>query len=240
MKSWHLSIAVVSLLAWNSYVGAALPSADDFSPIKNSILQSNSKALQAGSIISLNHAIALNGRYYSAGTELIVDQNGDLSTVEFEKDQPKKEQLVDAGININELTNDEFMVLNQDESTGEITPYNLTNDFEFAGPTVKKTKRSGVTNCYHVVKILVRDRISLYGVAAYMAAPQLKAAGWHRYADYDSAPEGSVCVFNKGGIQTSSGGHIYGHVGVKGASGIANPTSGFHLKRPFLGCWNEV
>jgi len=47
------------------------------------------------------------------------------------------------------------------------------------------------------VKILVRDRITLYGVAAYMAAPQLKSAGWHRYTDYDAAPEGSVCVLIK-------------------------------------------
>jgi hypothetical protein len=134
----------------------------------------------------------------------------------------------------------EYTVLDQNEKTGEIEPYYLQRDFEFAGPYSVKRKRGGVTNCYHVVKAMVRDRIELYGVAAYMAAPQLREAGWHRYADYESAPEGSVCVFNKGGIETTSGGHIYGHIGVKGASGIANPTSGFHLKRPFLGCWNEV
>jgi len=138
MKSWPFSIAVVSLLAWNTYVEASLPSSIELSPINNSTFYSNPKALQAGSIISLSHAIALNGRYYSAGTELIVDQNGDLSTVEFEKDQPQKEQVVDAGINIRELSNEEYIVLVQDDTSGEIVPYNLPFDYEYAGPSVKK------------------------------------------------------------------------------------------------------
>ncbi len=226
-------------IQFNSHAFAAR-TMDDLQSINASNGISRETRLQAGSIIALNNSITLRGKFIPIGSELIVDNLGNLSLVNSIKNKQENEDLLDTGANINELYPSEFTVLNQNELTGEIEPYNLADDFNVAGPTVGRGKRSGVTNCYHVVKYLVRERITLYGVAAYMAAPQLKEAGWHRYVDYDSAPEGSVCVFNKGGIPTTSGGQIYGHIGVKGASGIANPTSGFHLKRPFLGCWNEV
>ena len=199
-----------------------------------------SNNIKAGSVIALNMPLNIDGIYLERGTELIVDEDGYLSQSVYSAINKESSEVLKHNININQLYTYEYTTLSQDEETGEITPYNLPNDFDIAGPVRIRSKRSGVTNCYHVVKALVKNRIELYGVAAFMAAPQLREAGWHRYANYDSAPEGSICVFNKGGIVTTSGGHIYGHIGVKGASGIANPTSGFHLKRPFLGCWNEV
>jgi hypothetical protein len=234
---WVLALTSICQFSSNSY--AALTKDDD-NTIKISTQEKADARFKAGSVIALNLPLHLDGVYLERGTELIIDNEGNLSQIVFDSKNKSPSEVLKHAINIKELYAYEYTVLNQDEETGEISPYNLPNDFDIAGPMKVRSKRNGVTNCYHVVKALVKDRIELYGVAAYMAAPQLKEAGWHRYADYDSAPEGSVCVFNKGGIVTTSGGHIYGHIGVKGASGIANPTSGFHLNRPFLGCWNEV
>lgn len=234
---WVLALTSICQFSSNTY--AAL-SKDDVNTIKQSNSEIYNSNIKAGSVIALNLPIHLGGVFLERGSELIIDGDGNLSQIVYDSNKKNASEVLKHAINIKELYAYEYTILNQDENLGEISPYNLPNDFDIAGPMKVRSKRNGVTNCYHVVKALVKERIELYGVAAYMAAPQLREAGWHRYSDYDSAPEGSVCVFNKGGIVTTSGGHIYGHIGVKGASGIANPTSGFHLKRPFLGCWNEV
>ncbi len=234
MNKFKMTFLVLTYFQLCSLSFAALPK-DDSSFYDQKI----ENKIEAGTVIALNKSLSIHGKLIPIGSELIVDNSGNLSLVNVGKPNSEVQEIVDTGINLNELYSTEYTILNQNESTGEIDPYNLLNDLDYAGPTVSRTKRNGVTNCYHVVKALVKDRIELYGVAAYMAAPQLRKAAWHRYANYDEAPTGSICVFNKGGLVTTSGGHIYGHIGVKGASGIANPLSGFHLKRPFLGCWNE-
>ena len=195
--------------------------------------------ISAGSVIALNRSLNMNGVSLPMGSELIVGVDGQLSLVQSNKNSIDGDDIIETGTSINDLSNMDFTLLKQNAKTGEIEDYNLPSDFQVAGPGANRGKHHGVTNCYHVVKALVHRRITLTGIAAYMAAPQLQAAGWHRYANYDAAPRGSVCVFAAGGIPTTSGGQRYGHVGVKGAGGIANPLSGFHLKRPFLGCWNE-
>lgn len=194
---------------------------------------------QLGSVISVNRDINLENKVIAKGSELVVGATGDLALVEVNDKGEATGNMSETGLNIRDLNAWEYTLLTQDEETGEILGYNIPDDFDLAGPGHARKKRSGVTNCFHVVKQLVRGRISLFGVAAYMAAPQLRAAGWRRFASYAAAPYGAICVFAAGGKRTASGGQIYGHVGVKGAGGVANPMSGFHLLRPFLGCWNE-
>lgn len=194
---------------------------------------------QLGSVIALNRDLKIGARVLPKGSELVVGAEGVLSAVSVDSLGEATGDLIDTGLKIDDLTEAEYTLLEQNEESGEIEAFNIPDDLQVAGRSGGRRRRSGVTNCYHVVKQIVRRRISLTGVAAYMAAPQLRAAGWRRYDNYSSAPMGSVCVFAAGGIRTPSGGHIYGHVGVKGAGGVANPTSGFHLQRPFLGCWNE-
>ena len=196
-------------------------------------------ALPAGSIITTTHDLILNGRLIPQGSDLILDGEGKISLVGGQQEGLAAEEIIDTGASINDLGTMDYSILHQNDLTGQIEEDLMFDESYAMGRGRKGGRKSGVTNCYHVVKAIVRHRITLTGVAAYMAAPQLARAGWVRYADYNSAPMGSVCVFAAGGIRTPSGGHIYGHVGVKGAGGIANPTSGFHLQRPFLGCWNE-
>jgi hypothetical protein len=236
-SSAKLAIGVLIALQTSQAAMADMGSAGMISPNGSVLSQADAgSSLALGSVIAINHDLTLGGRLIRQGSEMIVGEGGSLALVGTDD---AKGEVVETGATINDLGAMEYTVLQQNEETGEIEPFNIPDDFRMSGPGGGAGHRSGVTNCYHVVKQIVRNRITLTGVAAYMAAPQLERAGWRRYASYESAPMGSVCVFAPGGIPTRSGGQIYGHVGVKGASGIANPTSGFHLKRPFLGCWNE-
>jgi hypothetical protein len=231
---------LIMALQFNPGALAGYNSADDSSSSTSiSSMLNFTPRLASGSVIALNRDLTLKDRFLPQGSELVIDEDGSLSLIGTNTTGEALEELVEIGANVNELNASEYTILDQDEETGEITAYNLPDDFKVAGRGRVRAKRGGVTKCYHVVKQIVRRRITLTGGSAYMAAPQLAAAGWRRYSDYASAPSGSVCVFSPGGVRTTSGGHIHGHVGVKGAGGIANPTSGFHLQRPFLGCWNE-
>lgn len=205
------------------------------------ISESNAETFQ-NSIAVLNRATILDGTLYPLGTEFLISDDGFLYQVS--NDPATHEVLINTiSSNITDLPTDLLTIVSVDPTTGEIPEYFLPIDLMEAGKHRggggRGRGRGGVTNCYHVVKGIVRRRISLDGGSAYMAAPLLEKAGWRHFSSYDDAPIGSVCVFNPGGKVTTSGGHIHGHVGVKGAGGIANPTSGFALERPFLGCWNE-
>lgn len=200
-----------------------------------SLLQN--RILEAGNVIATNRDMNLGDLFLPKGTELVVGEEGTLSTIT--NSESVEEKVIDLGINIQDLTAEDYTVLQLDEETGELKDYNIPSDLQVAGRGRARKKRGGTTYCYRAVKQIVHRRITLTGVAAYMAAPQLRSAGWRHYSSYDSAPMGSVCVFGRGGRVTRSGGHKYGHVGVKGAGGIANPVEGFHLGRPFLGCWSE-
>jgi hypothetical protein len=236
----YLALAVIASLQFGMFATAEESNFDLNSGILPvSVLRLEQPGPQVGSVIALNREMTAKDRTLSMGSELVIGDGGSLSAVEVNSNGEATGTLTDIGLKLEDLVPTDYTLLKQDETTGEIEDFSLPEDLQLAGPGGGRSKRHGVTNCFHVVKQIVRHRITLTGVAAYMAAPELRAAGWHRYASYSAAPMGSVCVFGAGGVHTTSGGQIYGHVGVKGAGGIANPMSGFHLKRPFLGCWNE-
>lgn len=232
MKKFWIPLVLASALNALPLFASPAPDSDLGLDRRSSDIAAPARAADGVEILALNQDTTLGGRPVAKGTEVIADETGALLLV------GANSELVDSGARLENLDPSLFTRLTQNEQTGEIEPYNLPDDFLVAGPGGHRGHHGGVTNCYHAVKALVRRRISLSGVAAYEAAPQLEHAGWHRF-DYGSAPRGSVCVFGAGGEATASGGQRYGHIGVKGAGGIANPESGFHLNRPFLGCWHE-
>lgn len=181
---------------------------------------------------AIHKAMTIGGKNYDAGTEVYIDDEG--NAIAFTGGN--RDAAIDMGMRADQFKCDEITVVEVDPETGESKPYNIPLDFQMAGKA-KPKKRGGTTHCYRAVKAKVAHKIKLTGVAAYMAAPQLRKAGWRETKNYGSAPNGSICVFAAGGKKTASGGHKYGHIGIKGTSGITNPKAGFDLKRPFIGCF---
>ncbi len=191
------------------------------------------------SFIALNRDMTIDGKSYRYGTEIYFDDQGNAFIYQGDSDD-----VIPVSLKTNHVNCKQITVLPYDRETGEIGEYNIPIDFELAGKKTKPKKRGGTTYCYRGVKAVVNGnksyangRLRLSGVAAYMANNQLAKSGLKKYSSYQSAPKGSICVFNKGGKVTSSGGHKYGHIGIKGRGGVIDPMVGFNLKRPFLGCY---
>lgn len=189
--------------------------------------------LKHDSFLALNEATVINGKKYKAGTEFYFDDEGNAYDLSSKSDQPLPVDPNDPALNCNNLT-----PIPYDENTGEFGEYSLPIDFKVAGKGKPRKRKGGVTHCYRAVKAAVKHKVTLTGGSAYMAYAQLKAKGWKKVS-YEAAPKGAICVFNKGGRVTASGGHKHGHIGIKGRSGIINPTAGFALKRPFMGCFHQ-
>lgn len=196
-----------------------------------------------------NSALSFNGKTYTADTYFTIHQTEDgVQAIAHLTDGSGSESDENGTYDIIDIPNGAFscedftsIPMSTDEN-GEVQlgEYSLPVDILVAGKKKKPRKRKkGTTYCYREVKRVVRKQITLTGVAAYMANAQLKAAGWKRHSSYKRAPKGSICVFNKGGKVTRSGGHKYGHIGIKGRGGVINPETGFRLKRPFLGCYTK-
>lgn len=184
---------------------------------------------------ALNRPFSSNNKTYEAGTEVYVDAEGNAFTFTGDAD----DAAIDMGTNSSQFNCNDITVIQVDEKTGELDEYNIPVDFELAGTGNKPKKRGGVTHCYRAVKAKVKHKVTLTGVSAFMAAPQLREAKFTEYKNYKSAPQGSICVFGAGGRQTPSGGHRHGHIGIKGTAGITNPQAGFDLKRPFIACFHK-
>lgn len=191
------------------------------------------------SFIALNRSMSIDGVSYKHGTEIYFDDEGKGFIYPTDS-----EEIIPVSLKNNEVNCKHVTVIPYNSETGELGEYNIPIDFELAGRTQKPKKRGGTTYCYRGVKNVVngnknyaRGKLKLSGSAAYMAHPQLERSGLKKFKDYKSAPNGAICVFGKGGKKTSSGGHKYGHIGIKGRGGVINPASGFALKRPFLGCY---
>lgn len=199
-----------------------------------------------------NTPLTLNGRTYPADTHLTITRGEDGSFKAIahlndnsgaESDEFGSYDFLDLGsqeIGCDQITS--IPVTEDENGDMQLGEYSLPVDILVAGKEKprKRKKKGGTTYCYREVKRIVKNKITLTGVAAYMANSQLKKAGWKRYSNYNSAPKGSVCVFNKGGKVTSSGGHKYGHIGIKGRTGVIDPSVGFKLNRPFLGCYYKA
>jgi hypothetical protein len=184
-----------------------------------------------GATVAINRDMTIAGHRYSAGTEIYFDAEG--NALAFTQD--KNEVPIELKRTISDFSCNDVTVIPVDPITGELGEYSLPIDFKLAGKG-KARKRKGVTNCYRAVKALVKNQIVLTGLSAYMAAPQLQKAGFKMYK-FKDAPNGSICVFGPGGKKTASGGHIHGHIGIKGMTGLVNPNAGFALGRPFIGCF---
>ncbi|MCB0378947.1 MAG: hypothetical protein KDD33_10680 [Bdellovibrionales bacterium] len=193
-----------------------------------------------------NQELSMNGKLYPADTQFsIYKSNEGYQVLAHLKDGSGSEKD-DEGtydsfeLPLNQLSCSQFtsIPVTEDEN-GDVVlgEYSLPIDYKLAGKKKKPRRRKGTTYCYREVKRVVRRKITLTGRSAYMANAQLKRAGWRRYSSYKAAPNGSICVFGRGGKVTSSGGHKHGHIGIKGRGGVINPLSGFKLKRPFLGCY---
>lgn len=183
-----------------------------------------------------NENIWLGEKSYPSDTYLNVYRNNDTLKIIVNLDDDSGDsqdeygsfdtyELPLAALSCDQLTQ---IPLVEDPETGEIRlgGYTLPIDLLYA-----------VTYCYREVKAVVRNQIKLTGGSAYMAERQLVDAGWVRNMNYNTAPNGAICVFGKGGKVTRSGGHKHGHIGIKGRGGVINPASGFSLKRPFKGCF---
>lgn len=196
------------------------------------------ECIQNDSFIALNRQTSIGGVLYPAGTEVYFDFEGKAYIFD-ENDEPVALDVGSSYFDCRQIT-----VVPYDPETGVAGEYNIPLDFELAGRKQKPKKRGGTTYCYRAVKAIVNGnksyangRLNLTGAAAYMANPQLQRSGLKRYKDFNSAPAGAICVFGRGGKKTSSGGHKYGHIGIKGRTGVIDPKVGFNLKRPFLGCY---
>lgn len=202
----------------------------------------NKTCVKNDSFIALNRSMSIDGKIYNHGTEVYFDDQGNAFVYPENSDEIIPVSLKPDHVNCKQVT-----VLPYNPETGEIGEYNIPVDFELAGRKQKPKKRGGTTYCYRGVKNVVNGnkayangKLKLSGVAAYMAHPQLERSGLKKYTNYKKAPKGAICVFGKGGKKTPSGGHKYGHIGIKGRGGVIDPTSGFTLKRPFLGCYGPA
>lgn len=199
-----------------------------------------------------NQDMTINGKFYPRDTQFTIhqDENGDLLATahltdgsgELTDEEGSYDFIPDnnAFISCENFTN----IPSSTNALGDVVlgEYSLPIDYDTAGTgqTPKKRKK-GTTYCYREVKRLVAKKITLTGAYAYMAEDQLRnARGWTRYTNYNSAPRGSICVFGPGGRVTKSGGHKYGHIGIKGKTGVINPQAGFDLGRPFYACYYKA
>ena len=199
-----------------------------------------------------NVPLRVNGRMYPMNTHFTIrrGEDGSLQAIAHLEDSSGENSDDFGSYDFLEIGPEDFScddltaipVTTDENGDVELGEYSLPVDILVAGKQKKpqtRKKKGGTTHCYREVKRLVRHKIKLTGIAAYMANQQLIDAGWKKYS-YKRAPNGSVCVFNKGGKVTKSGGHKYGHIGIKGKGGIVNPQAGFDLKRPFLGCYYKA
>lgn len=188
---------------------------------------------QSGDVAALNKEQVIGGKTYPADTKIYFDDDGKVVTYSDEAPDNPIELGAASDFPCNDIT-----IIPVDPKTGDLSEYNLPSDFKYAGSGhPKKRKHKGkIKHCFRAFKTVFRGRIKLTGEAAASAAAQFRRAGWKRYS-YAAAPMGAGCVFGRGGKRTSSGGHIYGHTGVKGKKGLLSVESGFHNHRPFLGCF---
>lgn len=198
-------------------------------------VEQNNQCFKPNSVAAINKDMLLKGKTYPAGTEIYFDDMGRP----FYFPQDENADPIPLSDGSNDISCDQLTPIATNPLTGELREYNIPYDYKIVGPGKKPKKRkSGTTYCYRAVKLAVRNQVTLTGAAAYMAAPQLAAAGYTKVS-YNDARNGAICVFGAGGIKTPSGGHKYGHIGIKGRSGLIDPNSGFRLRRPFIGCYQK-
>lgn len=214
------------------------------------LIVENSCVTEEATNFASNKPIVINGKNYPEDTHFTIRRNGaDLEIMANFDDQSGAEKDEFGSYDI--IPQEQFSLGCKDltsipltkDKNGELVlgEYSLPVDFAIAAkkgtkPKTRK-KKGGVTYCYREVKRIVRKKVTLTGGSAYMAAPQLEAAGFKKITDYKAAPNGAICVFGPGGRKTASGGHKHGHIGIKGMGGVVNPAAGFTLGRPFIGCY---
>jgi hypothetical protein len=131
-----------------------------------------------------------------------------------------------------------------EDANGELVAEYIQEELVAGKKKAVKKKKSGTTNCYRFVKAFAKKKygITLTGIPAYTAAAQLKALGFKK-TTIAKAPIGAICVYNKGGKPTASGGQKYGHIEMRKSCGW---DYGYGCKpapltkalgRPFIGCY---